>query len=217
MADAAILTVTEVAEYLRVSQRTVSNWAQSGEIPCGKLGGSWRFRKSDIDRWLDRKFAQDTGQAESKAPTASGILTPERVLFLESSSKKEVLRSLIDCLARTPHIDDRDELASAVFHREELMSTGIGLGVAIPHVRLPSLTRIVSAAAVSRHDIDDYESMDDQPVRIVFLIVAGTLHHTEYLRLLSDLTARLKDAELRQELLDTTEPESFLSALAWGD
>lgn len=216
MEDAAILTMNEVADYLRVSHRTVSNWAQNGEIPCGKLGGSWRFRKSDIDRWLDGKFAQERGQGQSNAPMATETLAPERVLFLESPTKKEVLTSLIGCLAETPHIS-RGELASAVFHREELMSTGIGLGIAIPHVRLPGLTQIVSAAAVSKEGIGDYESLDGQLVQIVFLIVAGSGDHTDYLRVLSGLAARLKDADMRRRLLDTTDPERFLSVLALGD
>ena len=53
MEDAGILTIKEVAEYLRVSERTVSSWAQKDEIPCGKFGSSWRFRRADIRLFLD--------------------------------------------------------------------------------------------------------------------------------------------------------------------
>ena len=48
-----ILTIEEVARYLRVSERTVYDWAQKGKIPAGKLGFSWRFKRSDIQRWAD--------------------------------------------------------------------------------------------------------------------------------------------------------------------
>ena len=48
-----ILTIEEVAKYLRVSERTVYDWAQKGEIPSGKIGTVWRFRKADIERWIN--------------------------------------------------------------------------------------------------------------------------------------------------------------------
>ena len=52
-----IMTVEEVAEYLRVSERTVYEWAQRGEIPAGKLGTTWRFKRREIERWVDRRLA----------------------------------------------------------------------------------------------------------------------------------------------------------------
>jgi len=217
MEDAGILTIKEVAEYLRVSERTVSSWAQKDEIPCGKFGSSWRFRRADIDRWLDQKFAKAQRAQGAPAPAVPEILVPERILFLEPMKKKETLMALVDCLVRTSQVEDREELASAVFHREELMSTGIGLGVAIPHVRLPSLDEIVTAVAVSRQGIDDYESLDGQPVQMVFMIAAGSAHHTEYLRVLSGLTARIKEEPLRRKLLETADPDEFIRVFVQED
>ena len=56
---AGLMTVEDVATYLRVAERTVYDWAQRGSIPCGKLGASWRFRRTDIDQWLSRSFIAD--------------------------------------------------------------------------------------------------------------------------------------------------------------
>ena len=50
----AIMTIEEVAEYLRVSERTVYDWASKGEIPCGKIGTAWRFKSSDIETWVNK-------------------------------------------------------------------------------------------------------------------------------------------------------------------
>ncbi len=52
-----ILTIEEVARYLRVSERTVYEWAQKGEIPAGKIGTVWRFKKDDIESWVDERLA----------------------------------------------------------------------------------------------------------------------------------------------------------------
>jgi PTS system nitrogen regulatory IIA component len=196
-----------------VSERTVSDWAQKGEIPCGKLGNSWRFKRVEVERWLDKKLVGKPGVPQTSAIAVENVLTPERVLLLDVSRKRQVLDALIECLAQAPEIVDQNELASEIYHREELMSTGIGLGVAIPHVRLSSLDKAVMAAAVSGSDIDDYDSIDGQPVRLVFMIAAGRYQHAEYLRLLSGLANLVKHEDVRQELLNATNPGDFFDTL----
>jgi len=62
----------------------------------------------------------------SREPELVDVLTPQRVLILESTAKADVLRTMADCLATAPEIQDRDALIRGIFHREELMSTGIG-------------------------------------------------------------------------------------------
>ena len=52
-----ILTIEEVAKYLRVSERTVYDWAQKGEIPAGKIGTVWRFKKSEIEKWVNERLS----------------------------------------------------------------------------------------------------------------------------------------------------------------
>jgi PTS system nitrogen regulatory IIA component len=57
--DDDILTIEEVAKYLRVSERTVYDWAQKGEIPAGKIGTVWRFKKSEIERWVNERLSSN--------------------------------------------------------------------------------------------------------------------------------------------------------------
>lgn len=208
-----ILTIKDVAEHLQVSERTVSDWAQKGEIPCGKLGNSWRFKRVEVERWLDEKLTGKPKPAEKSAISVEDVLAPERVLFLDETKKREVLDALIYSLAQVPDIADVNELATEILHREELMSTGIGLGVAIPHVRLTSLNRSVMAAAVARNDIEDYDSIDGQPVRLIFMIAAGHDQHAQYLRLLSSLANLLKDEKMRQQLVEAPSPAAFFDTL----
>ena len=55
-----IMTIEEVAEYLRVSERTVYDWAQKGDLPGGKLGTTWRFKRSDVENWVNSRISQQT-------------------------------------------------------------------------------------------------------------------------------------------------------------
>ena len=60
--DDDILTIEEVAKYLRVSERTVYDWAQKGEIPSGKIGTVWRFKKSEIEKWVNDRLSSGARQ-----------------------------------------------------------------------------------------------------------------------------------------------------------
>ena len=213
MQEKETLTIKDVAEHLQVSERTVSDWAQKGEIPCGKLGNSWRFKRVELERWLDKKLLGSKRESETPAIAIDAVLTKERILFLETSVKKDVLNLLIDCTARAIDIVDRDELAYEIFQREELMSTGIGLGVAIPHVRLPALNKTIMSAALLQNGLNDYESLDNQPVQLVFMIAAGHHQHAEYLRLLSSLANLVKKETVRQQLINSVSPEDFFTTL----
>ena len=118
---------------------------------------------------------------------------------------------MIGVLADSPEIRDKDELARAVFRREELMSTGIGLGLAVPHVRLASVRSMVMAVGVVPGGLADYPSLDDKPVRLVFLIAAPEGRHADYLRLLAAISSRAK--ALNGALLKCPDARTFYDTL----
>jgi PTS system nitrogen regulatory IIA component len=86
------------------------------------------------------------------------------------------------------------------------MSTAIGRGIAIPHVRLSSVTDLVMAVGLCKHDIIDFHTIDDVPVRLLFMIAAAYNQHAYYLQTLSFFSTRLKNAELREGLLAAQTP-----------
>ena len=212
-----ILTLKEVSAYLRVSERTVLEWAQKGEIPSGKLGNSWRFRRDEIDQWVKRKLVPSRQSTAPDPIAIREVLQPERVLLLDVATKADAFDALVDCLVQHHDVPDRAELVDGLMRREELMSTGIGLGVGVPHVRLESISNIVMAGATSRRDITDYASLDGMPVRLIFMIVAGEGQQAEYLRLLSSIGRRIKIGSLRDRLLDAPNPQAFYDALVEED
>ena len=147
----------------------------------------------------------------------STVLDPTRVLILKTSEKIDALKMLIDGLAAAPEVKDRQELEEGIFHREELMSTGIGLGIGVPHVRLSSIENPVMCAGLCRDPIMDYESLDGQPVQLIFMIAAGKDQHVEHLRLLAKISSKLKDDKLREALINAPDETTFYQILTHRD
>jgi len=146
----------------------------------------------------------------------SKALELKRVLFLDSSNKEDVLRQLIDCLSTSPQLTDPQELADGIFYREQLMSTGIGMRVGVPHVRLGSVKNPVMCVALCRNPVTDYESLDGKPVQLIFMIAAGTHQQAEYLKLLSSISSMLKDPQIRDALLNAADEGTFYRILTSG-
>jgi len=215
--DDDILTIEEVARYLRVSERTVYDWAQKGEIPSGKIGTVWRFKKSEIERWVNERLSSNRPASVFSIVQIQNILSPDRIVFLNHSKKRDALIALAENLATAPQIKSRQELVSEIIRREELMSTAIGRGIAIPHVRLSSVTDLVVSVGISQCDIIDFQSLDDVPVRMLFMIAAAYNQHAYYLQTLSFFSSKLKATDLRTNLLAAPDTQAVYELLAGQD
>lgn len=210
-----IMTIEEVAAYIRVSERTVYDWAQKGELPGGKLGTTWRFKRDDIEKWVNGRLSQSQGKTSAAtSATTSLVLTSERIVLLNHATKNEVLTKLVDLLAATPFVKNRDELLKGIMERETLMSTGIGFGIGVPHVRINSVTDLVMAVAVCKSPITDYTSLDEAPVQIVCMLAARSDQHTKYIRALSAISSRLKDQHVREQVIALADPTRIYKLLA---
>lgn len=207
-----ILTIEEVAKYLRVSDRTVYDWAQKGEIPAGKIGTVWRFKKSELERWVNERLSSSAKKADSEIQIKN-FLSPDRVIFVKNSSKRDAIIELADVLAVAPQIKNKDELVTEILKREDLMSTAVGRGIAIPHVRLSSVTDLVMAVGICKKNIEDYQTVDNEPVNLLIMIAAAYNQHTYYLKTISYLTAKLKNQALRDTLKNSATPREAYDAL----
>jgi DNA-binding protein/PTS system, IIA component len=209
-----ILTIEEVARYLRVSERTVYEWAQKGEIPAGKIGTVWRFKKDDIESWVDERLASSkTSVPKQHKIVTENFLSPDRVVLLDYASKHDVLVMMSEVLAKAPQVKNSAELLDAILKREALMSTAVGRGIAIPHVRLSSVTDLVMAVGISKRDILDFDAVDGNPVRLVFMIAAANNQHDYYLQTISHFSAKLRNEELKSSLLNSTDPAEVYALL----
>jgi PTS system nitrogen regulatory IIA component len=194
----------------------VHDWAHRGEIPSGKIGTVWRFRKSEIENWVDHKFSGNRPFPRTEEVHLETLISLDRILFLNYPQKRDVLLALAENISAAPQIKNPQELKEEILRREELMSTAIGKGIAIPHVRLSSVTDLVVSVGLSKVDIVDFQALDDEPVRFIIMIAAASSHHAYYLKVLSFFSAQLKNASLREALLAAEKPGDVYALLMGG-
>ena len=139
-------------------------------------------------------------------------LDASRVIDLAATGKDEALVELVDAARSTPVVTDPDALLQAVRDREAKLSTGIGLGIAVPHARIDGVSEFV--VVVGRHKAGlEFGSIDQKPVHIVVLIAGPREAKTPYLELLAQLSKRLKLEEVRDEVTGGATPERVVELL----
>lgn len=140
----------------------------------------------------------------------SNYLDPRLVVFTETTSQSDAIDELVNLLAQEERLLDRDAFHHAILEREKIISTGIGIGVAIPHAKLPGYEDFFIAIAIQKNEGIDWQSIDDLPVRFVFMIGGPEDRQTEYLNILSMITTAIKSEERRKELLKAKTPEEVI-------
>jgi mannitol/fructose-specific phosphotransferase system IIA component (Ntr-type) len=142
------------------------------------------------------------------------LLNKKLITYSDLKNKADNLELLIRLIKNENLVEDIDALKKSIFSREKLMSTGIGLGIAIPHVRIKGVDNIIIAIAINKDGINDYESLDGSPVRMVIMIIAGEEQHREYLVLLSQIVKILKKNSMIEQLLNTQSVEDVYKLLS---
>jgi fructose-specific phosphotransferase system IIA component len=140
----------------------------------------------------------------------SDILTEDLVVAgLKGKSKDGIIEAMIDIVAHSPRVLDKEKVRTAIFEREQIMSTGVGNGFAIPHGKTDAVSDIVAAFAVTEEDID-YDSLDEKPVRLVFLLVGKDNLVGPHIKLLSRISRLMNKEEFRKQLLMLETPKEIL-------
>jgi mannitol/fructose-specific phosphotransferase system IIA component (Ntr-type) len=131
----------------------------------------------------------------------SDYLSINRVLFTTAPTKSEVIDELIALSKEDEKVADVRGFKEALMNRESIMSTGIGYGVAIPHVKLPHLEKFFITVGVHKKGVN-WESLDCKPVFLIFLIAGPAGDQERYLRILARLTTVIKRPEQRQHIIE---------------
>ncbi|MFW6303346.1 MAG: PTS sugar transporter subunit IIA [Candidatus Sumerlaeota bacterium] len=145
-------------------------------------------------------------------PAIETIVREADIIDLKARDKNGALKELVNVLAQRPEVTDPGDLVRSIMERERVISTGIGIGLAMPHVKIPSITDFVLAIGRSSRGID-FDALDNQPVHIVAMLCASERQSGEFLKVLAQLVLRLKDKSLRQKVLLTPEPHDVRAAL----
>ncbi len=142
------------------------------------------------------------------------VFTPARIkIGLESGEKDELFEELVDLLDRSGGRDfPRRNVLAAVRDREAKMSTGIKKGIALPHGKAEGIEGLVGAIGVSRSGVD-YDSLDGEPVYLVFMLISSTKDSELHLSALKRLARLLDDPEFYTELVAAETPERAFEIL----
>ncbi|MFP4014296.1 MAG: PTS sugar transporter subunit IIA [Chitinispirillaceae bacterium] len=138
------------------------------------------------------------------------------IIDLKNTDKNEVLDKMARFLCSIYSINDPDKISSSILEREADMSTGIGFGIAIPHTRLSEIDRLYMIAARSVEGIE-FNSLDEQPVHLIFMMISPASTSTEHTQILSALSRIMSYEEIRKKLLQADTAESFLDILTKGE
>lgn len=142
----------------------------------------------------------------------SELLEDGVVCFLNSNRRDESLRTLVEALASSGKIPDAQLFFDAVLKREKIVTTSIGMGVAVPHARLEGLSHFFLAVGVqkSKEGIEDWKVIDRSFVKLIFMIGGPKDQQTEYLSILSRLTEAVKNEERLRSLLKAKNSEEIV-------
>ncbi len=144
------------------------------------------------------------------------FLHPDRVVFLNGTpTKRDALLYIAEVTAAQFPPKDRAAFIKAIFDREDVTSTAIGNGVAIPHARLPSLPECLISVAICLGGID-FSARDSRPVHLVVMIAARDRDRSEHLRVLASVASRLQDAKLRARLMGARSASEVIEGLVQG-
>ena len=143
----------------------------------------------------------------------SELLSEDRIKVpLGGQSKDDLLRELVDLVAPTAEPAAKDAILAAVREREQLLSTGIGAGVAIPHGKTPVVDQLLVAAGVAARPLD-FDALDGQPVELFFLLVGPESASGAHIKALSRISRLLRREQLRNSLRAVKSRREFLDVV----
>lgn len=129
---------------------------------------------------------------------------------LEAADKEDALKKVIALAANSKKILDIEKVSETIHEREKLVSTGVGKGFAIPHGKTDAISDIVAAFAITKEPID-FDSIDGEPVRFIFLLVGKETLLNTHIKLLSRISRLMNKDEFRDRLLEAKSSEEVLN------
>jgi PTS system nitrogen regulatory IIA component len=214
------LTVRDAARLLSVSEKSVYRWIKQGVIPVYQINDQYRFNRAELLEWATSRkisvspeiFAEPEG-GEMPPPSLSEALRAGGVHYrVAGTDKASVLHAVVD-LMKLPDEVDRDFLYQVLLAREALGSTGVGDGIAIPHVRNPivlHLSRPMVTLCFLERPVD-FGALDGQPVTTLFTLISPTVR--AHLHLLSRLGFALRDPAFKSAVTRQASRDQILEAL----
>jgi nitrogen PTS system EIIA component len=212
------LTVRDVARFLNVADKTVYRWINQGSLPAYRVNEQYRFNRAELLEWamsrkinVSEELVAEPESTSAPLPMLADSLKAGGIVYrLDGKDKAGVLRALVESM-RLPDGLDREFLYRVLLAREALGSTGIGDGIALPHVRNPIVLH-VSQPSITLCFLErsvDFDALDKQPVHTLFSLISPTVR--AHLHLLSRLAFALRDPQFRAVIRHQGSREEIMS------
>ena len=139
-------------------------------------------------------------------------LQQDSILMLEGKTKKDVLEEIISYATTRCTLDDI-QLRELIWKREKMMTTGIGNGLALPHIRVAGFPAPLVIVGRCTNPITDYRTLDNEPVRLIVFLAADEKDQDAYLKILGSISVKLKDKALMDEILAAPDKKAIFEIL----
>jgi PTS system fructose-specific IIC component len=140
----------------------------------------------------------------------SEILTEDLIsLGMEPKDKDDSIKMMIDIASRSGKIQDKAKVSESVFQREKLVSTGVGKGFAIPHGKTDEISDVTASFGITKNPID-FDSIDSEPVKFIFLLVGKDSLLNTHIKLLSRISRIMNNDKFRDKLEDARTSKEVL-------
>ncbi|GBC59766.1 hypothetical protein DENIS_0707 [Desulfonema ishimotonii] len=212
------LTINEVAQCLDLRLSTVERWVRQGRIPIQKSGDRYIFKRASLEKWAGThnllfSFPLKKEAVQPDAPAADTLLGAMTRGGMYADVRGDDVETLLkSAVGQITSLSDavRAKLSDRLLQREQLTSTGIGKGIAIPHPRTPLGEEIAEPliATVFPATPLDFRAVDNQPVFVLFILVSPS--PKQHLHLLSRLSFCVRDDHFIDFLKSRPAPDSFL-------
>jgi PTS system nitrogen regulatory IIA component len=211
------LTVREVGEVLDVSEGTVTRWIRQRGLPARHVAGQYRFHRAEILEWATANGVKvradlfDRFDDEDEVPPGLAEALQRGGIFYElaDTNRDRALRAMVDVLP-LPDSVDRDLLLRLLLAREAAASTGVGDGIALPHVRNPIVLHVPrpQVSLCFLQQAVDFGTLDGQPVQTLFAVISPTTRG--HLQLLSRIAFALHDKGFKAAVASRAPAEAIL-------
>ena len=145
-------------------------------------------------------------------PEFVNYLQQDSILMLEGKTKKDVLEEIISYATTRCTLDDI-QLRELIWKREKMMTTGIGNGLALPHIRVAGFPAPLVIVGRCTNPITDYRTLDNEPVRLIVFLAADEKDQDAYLKILGSISVKLKDKALMDEILAAPDKAAIFEIL----
>lgn len=210
-----ILTLPEVANYLQIGERTVLKMVHQNEIPSVKIANQWRFIKSYIDTWLVAKIEKPPQNffATTDYPL-SRLIRPEfTITQIISGTKPDILKQLIKPLSTAGILKNPENYLKKLMTREEMLSTGLTNGLAIPHIRNVQENEKTAPLIVLGICCEgtNFNSLDKKLT--YFFTLVYTNNELAHLQIISKISSVFRDKEFADKLKQVNNFNEILTLL----